>query len=292
LKTFALVAAPFIPFLSEELWQNLKTSEDKESVHLMDYPVYNEKFRDEDLEFKMASVQKAVSMGRSLRNQFNLKNRQPLASVALVTRNAEEKKVLSDMQNTIAEELNVKNVIFHEREDELVEYKAKANFRVLGKQLGGKMKAAAAEIAKLSTEQIEQILDGKTVAIKVDGEDVSLNQENVLVERFEKEDLKVINDGTLTVGLDTKITDELKKEGYVRDLVRGIQNLRKESGFEVTDRIELSVGGSEVLKSAFEIFKDFISGETLASSAVWNENISGTEIDCEDAKWTVSVKKI
>ncbi|WP_308687166.1 DUF5915 domain-containing protein, partial [uncultured Treponema sp.] len=165
-------------------------------------------------------------------------------------------------------------------------------FRVLGKQLGGKMKAAAAEIAKLSTEQIEQILDGKTVAIKVDGEDVSLNQENVLVERFEKEDLKVINDGTLTVGLDTKITDELKKEGYVRDLVRGIQNLRKESGFEVTDRIELSVGGSEVLKSAFEMFKDFISGETLASSAVWNENISGTEIDCEDAKWTVSVKKI
>ena len=292
LKTFALVAAPFIPFLTEELWQNLKTSEDKESVHLMDYPVYNEKFRDEDLEFKMASVQKAVSMGRSLRNQFNLKNRQPLASVALVTRNAEEKKVLSDMQNTIAEELNVKNVIFHEREDELVEYKAKANFRVLGKQLGGKMKAAAAEITKLSIEQIEQILDGKTVSIKVDGEDVSLNQENVLVERFEKEDLKVINDGTLTVGLDTKITDELQKEGYVRDLVRGIQNLRKESGFEVTDRIELSVGGSEVLKSAFEMFKDFISGETLASSAVWNDKTSGTDIDCEDAKWTVSVKKI
>ena len=292
MKTFALVAAPFIPFLSEELWQNLKTSEDKESVHLMDYPVYNEKFRDEDLEFKMASVQKAVSMGRSLRNQFNLKNRQPLASVALVTRNAEEKKVLSDMQNTIAEELNVKNVIFHEREDELVEYKAKANFRVLGKQLGGKMKAAAAEISRLSTEQIEQILDGKTVAIKVDGEDVSLNQENVLVERFEKEDLKVINDGTLTVGLDTKITDELKKEGYVRDLIRGIQNLRKESGFEVTDRIALSVGGSEVLKSAFEMFKDFISGETLASSVVWSENIFGTEIDCEDARWTVSVKKI
>lgn len=258
----------------------------------MDYPVYNEKFRDEDLEFKMASVQKAVSMGRSLRNQFSLKNRQPLASVALVTRNAEEKKVLSDMQDTIAEELNVKNVIFHEREDELVEYKAKANFRVLGKQLGGKMKAAAAEIAKLSSGQIEQILDGKSVSVKVDGEDVALSQENVLVERFEKEDLKVINDGTLTVGLDTKITDELKKEGYARDLVRGIQNLRKESGFEVTDRIELSVGGSESLKSAFEMFKEFISGETLASSAAWNENTSGAEIDCEDAKWIVSVKKI
>ena len=89
-----------------------------------------------------------------------------------------------------------------------------------------------------------------------------------------------------------QITDELKKEGYVRDLIRGIQNLRKESGFEVTDRIALFVGGSEVLKSAFEMFKDFISGETLASSAVWSENIFGTEIDCEDARWTVSVKKI
>ncbi len=291
LKTFALVASPFIPFLTEELWQNLKTADDKESVHLMDYPVYNEKLRDESLEFKMASVQKAVSMGRSLRNQFNLKNRQPLASVAFVTRNAEEKKVLFDMQTTIAEELNVKQVIFHDREDELVEYKAKANFRVLGKQLGGKMKLAAAEIAKLTSAQIESILEGQLVTIKVDGEDVALNQENVLVERLEKEDLKVLNEGTLTVGLDTKITDELKKEGYARDLIRGIQNLRKESGFEITDRIELSVCGNEILKSAFEMFKDFILGETLAEKFIWVENLSGTEIDCEDAKWIVSVKK-
>ncbi|MGN0730091.1 DUF5915 domain-containing protein, partial [Treponema sp.] len=292
LKTFALVSAPFIPFLSEELWQNLKTAQDKESVHLMDYPVCNECFRDKELEFQMASVQKAVSMGRSLRNQFNLKNRQPLASVALVTRDAEEKKVLSSMQDAIAEELNVKEVVFHEREAELVEYKAKANFRVLGKQLGGKMKAAASEIEKLPAAQIEQILEGKSVDLQFEGGSISLNQDNVIVERFEKENLKVLNDGTLTVGLDTRITDELKKEGYVRDLVRGIQNLRKDSGFEITDRIELSVGGSEVLKSAFEFFRDFVSNETLASSIIWNEKISGTEIDCEDEKWVVAVKKI
>ena len=149
----------------------------------------------------MATVQQAVSMGRSLRNQFNIKNRQPLASVALVTRNPDEKKVLQDMEDTIAEELNVKKVIFHEREDELVEYKAKANFRVLGKQLGPKMKLAAAEIEKLSNEQIAAILDGQKLSISVQDQDVDLSSENVIVERFEKEDLKVINEGTLTVGL-------------------------------------------------------------------------------------------
>ena len=258
----------------------------------MDYPVYNSRFRDETLEFQMATVQKAVSMGRSLRNQFNIKNRQPLASVALVTRNADEKKVLSDMKDTIVEELNVKEVVFHEREDELVEYKAKANFRVLGKQLGPKMKAAAAEIVKISTEMIEQILDGKTVTIKVDGEDVVLDSENVLVDRIEKEDLKIVNDGTLTVGLETKITDDLKNEGFARDLVRGVQNLRKESGFSVTDRIILTVGGDASLKNAFDMFKDFISGETLASSIEWNSDIAGgTVVDADESKWMVLVKK-
>ncbi len=292
LKTFTLVAAPFIPFLTEEMWQNLRTQEDKESVHLMDYPVYDASLRDEALEFQMDSVQKAVSMGRGLRNQFNLKNRQPLASVALVTRDADEKKVLADMKDTIAEELNVKDVIFHEREDELVEYKAKANFKVLGKQLGPKMKAAAAEIAKLSNDQIAAILDNSNVTINVDGTDVELNTENIIVERFEKEDLKVINDGTLTVGLETKITDELRKEGYARDLVRGIQNTRKESGFAVTDRINLVVSGDAELKGAFEMFKDFIAGETLALTAVWADSIDNAAvIEADDVKWSVSVAK-
>ena len=292
LRTFALVAAPFIPFLSEEMWQNLKTPEDKESVHLMDYPVYNAALRDEELEFQMATVQKAVSMGRSLRNQFNLKNRQPLSAVALVTRNADERSVLQDMQETIAEELNVKKVVFHEREDELVEYKAKANFRVLGKQLGKNMKAAAAEIVKLESTQIEQILEGKSISITVEGAAVTLDSENVIVDRIEKEDLKVINDGTLTVGLDTKITDELSKEGYARDLIRGIQNLRKESGFEVTDKINLTVSGDEALKGAFDMFKDYIAGETLAASINWADSIdNATGIDADNLHWQASVVK-
>ncbi len=292
LKTFSLVASPFIPFITEQIWQNLRTSEDKDSVHLCDYPVYNEKWHNEELEFKMATVQKAVSMGRSLRNTFNLKNRQPLASVALVTRNENEKRVLAEMEDSIREELNVKKVEFHDREDELVEYKCKANFKVLGKELGQKMKKAASVIQELTSEQIQSILEGTNLSIDVDGTTVELNTDKILVERLEKDGLKVLNEGTLTVGLDSKITDELKKEGYVRDLVRGIQNLRKESGFEVTDRINLTVSGDDELKASFEMFMDFVSSETLASSAEFVDSISGgTEVEADDKKWRISIDK-
>ena len=295
LKTFAKVASPFIPFITEEMWQNLKTDEDKESVHLEDYPVYNEKFHDEHLEFKMATVQKAISMGRSLRNQFNIKNRQPLASVALVTRNEEEKKVLAEMLDSIKEELNVKDVIFHEREDELVEYKAKANFKVLGKELGPLMKEAAAKIASLEQNLIQSILDGAKLTIEVADKTVDLVADKIIVDRIEKEDVKVINEGTLTVGLDTKITEQLKEEGYVRDLVRGIQNLRKESGFEVTDRIILKVGGAPELQSAYEAFEDFIKGETLAVEADWNDTIlqdtSSVKVEADDKVWSIKIEK-
>ena len=231
-------------------------------------------------------------MGRSLRNTFNLKNRQPLGSAQLVTRNKEERKVLEDMVDTISEELNVKKVEFHEQESELVEYSAKANFKVLGKILGAKMKLAAAEIMKLTGDFIARIVDGETLSIKVDGQDVELNSENIIVERAEKADLKVLNDGSLTVALDTKITDELKKEGYVRDLIRGIQNLRKESGFEVTDRINLKLNGDAELKGAFEMFRDLISSETLAVSAQWDDSLKGAEIESEDRIWSASVAKV
>ena len=291
LKTLCKVAAPFIPFITEEMYLNLKTSEDKESVHLCDYPVPNENWLNEELEFKMATVQKAVSMGHSLRNTFNLKNRQPLASVALVTRNVEEKRVLSEMEDCIREELNVKKVIFHEREDELVEYKAKANFKVLGKELGPLMKKAAGIIAELTSEQIESILDGTKLSIEVEGKQVELDSEKVLVERFEKDDLKVINEGTLTVGLDSKITDELKKEGYVRDLIRGIQNNRKESGFNVTDRITIKLYGDSDLESAYKMFSDFICNETLATSISWEDDSKAIEVEADDKKWKLSIEK-
>ena len=291
LKTLAKVAAPFVPFITEEMYQNLKTSEDKESVHLCSYPLANKEWKNEELEFKMATVQKAVSMGHSLRNQFNLKNRQPLQAVALVTRNPEEKRVLAEMEDSIREELNVKEVVFHDREDELVEYKAKANFKVLGKELGSLMKNAAGIIAELSSEQIQSLLDGNTLTIDVADKSVELNSEKVLVERIEKDDLKVINDGTLTVGLETKVTDELKKEGYVRDLIRGIQNLRKESGLNVTDRIILTYSGDDDLKAAFVKFSDLVCNETLATKVDYTSEKLSVEIESDDKKWGIKIEK-
>ena len=292
LKTLAQVAAPFVPFITEEMYQNLKTSSDKESVHLCDYPAVNKAWINETLEFKMNTVQQAVSMGHSLRNTFNLKNRQPLASIALVTRNPEEKKVLAEMEDCIREELNVKEVIFHEREDELVEYKAKANFKVLGKELGPKMKAAASVIQGLTSEQIQSILEGTKLSIDVEGTSVELDTEKVIVERLEKDNLKVLNEGTLTVGLDSMITDELKKEGYVRDLIRGIQNLRKETGLEVTDRINLTVSGDSELEQAFNMFKDFISNETLAAAAEFKPSASlETKVEADDKTWSICIEK-
>lgn len=291
LKTLAKVAAPFVPFITEEMYQNLKTSEDKESVHLCSYPLPNKEWKNEELEFKMATVQKAVSMGHSLRNQFNLKNRQPLQAVALVTRNPEEKRVLAEMEDSIREELNVKEVVFHDREDELVEYKAKANFKVLGKELGPLMKNAAGIIAELSSEQIQSLLDGNTLTIDVADKSVELNSEKVLVERIEKDDLKVVNDGTLTVGLETKVTDELKKEGYVRDLIRGIQNLRKESGLNVTDRIILTYSGDDDLKAAFVKFSDLVCNETLATKVDYTSEKLSVEIESDDKKWGIKIEK-
>ena len=297
LRTLALCASPFIPFVTEKMWQNLKLDDDKESVHLCDFPIYNENLRDKELEFKMSTAQKAVSMGRSLRNQFNLKNRQPLASAQIVTRNTAERKVLEEMKDAIREELNVKQVIFHEREEELVEYKAKANFRTLGKELGAKMKQAAAIICELENNQIEAIISGRELVIDVDGTDITLTAEKIVVERIEKENLKIINDGTITVGLDTKISDSLKKEGLARDLIRAIQTIRKNIGLTVLDKIDLTVSGDKELKSAFEMFSKLIATSTLTKNQKWADSLLvGTEIKIDENTpnerlWRVSVEK-
>lgn len=294
LKTLTLVAAPVIPFITETIWINLHNEGEPVSVHLCDFPVYDKVMRDEAIEFKMATVQKAVSMGRSLRYQFNLKVRQPLKAVELVTRDPDEKAVLLEMEDSIREELNVKKVIFHEREDEMVEYRAKANFRILGKELGSRMKKASAIIQELDQETIASILEGSTLSIEVEDKTVELTTGKIIVERIEKKNLHVVNDGTLTVALDSEITPELKMEGQIRDLVRGVQNLRKDSGLDVSDRIKLYVGGDATLKKALELFKDYLCEETLTVDCVWSDSKEDftTTVNVEDGVWKIAIEKI
>ncbi|GHT65333.1 isoleucine--tRNA ligase [Spirochaetia bacterium] len=296
LKKLITVAAPFMPFTTDAIWQNLRNADESESVHLVDFPLPQENRRDRELEFKMAAVQHAVSMGRSLRSQYNIKVRQPLRMVELVTRNPDEKKVLLEMEEIIREELNVKDVLFRDNEEDLVEYEVKANFRVLGKELGKDMKAAAERIAALSQTEIQGLLEGATLAIEVAGRTVDITADKLDVRRIEKANLKVLNEGTLTIGLDTEITEELSREGDVRDLVRGVQNLRKEKDLAVTDRIILYLSGSDKLKTAWESFAPFVASETLAQEVRWGvvEGQSpleaGTDLESAES-WLVKIEK-
>ncbi|MDR0635976.1 MAG: isoleucine--tRNA ligase [Treponema sp.] len=295
LKTFITVAAPFIPFTTDAIWGNLRVEgRDAESVHLADFPKPREERRDAQLEYKMAVVRHAVSMGRALRAMHNVKVRQPLKTVELVTHNIEEKKALLEMEDTIREELNVKQIIFPDNEADLVEYEVKANFRVLGKELGKDMKAVASRIAALSQNEIQGLLDGAILAIEADGRMVDIDASKLSIRRIEKANLKILNEGTLTVGLDTEITRELAEEGDVRDLIRGVQNLRKETGLAVTDRIRLRLCGSDKLKQAWEHFPDFIATETLAVETLWvKPNDSGlTKLEAGDETWLVRIEKV
>jgi len=291
LMKLILVAAPFIPFITEEMYANLRTPAQPESIHLCDFPVYDARRRDPGLERRMKVTMKTVSMGRSLRTQYALKIRQPLKALHLVTRDAEERTILAEMVPLIKDELNVKNVIFRENEDELVEYQAKANFRTLGKLLGKSMKSAAAEIEKLSLASIHSLLAGVSISLELDGRRIALSPEGVEIHRTEKENLKVINDGSLTVALDPELTPELIEEGLVRDLVRGIQSLRKDKGLEVTDRIELFLFGSEEVRAAAENHREHLLSETLAVSWNWRESRDAAEIDCGEEKCAVFLKK-
>jgi isoleucyl-tRNA synthetase len=238
-------------------------------------------------------------MGRSLRSQYNLKGRQPLKSVELVTRNLEEKRALREMEDSIREELNVKAVIFRDNEEDLVEYQAKANFRVLGKELGKDMKAVAARIETFSQAEIQGLLEGAALSIEA-GESpegapprtVEITAEKLDIRRIEKAKLRVLNEGTLTVGLDTDVTLELAQEGDARDLVRGVQNLRKDTGLEVTDRIALTLFGPDRLKAAWEAFGDYVSAETLAISTEWAQTEGQIPIDAGEEQWLVSLRKV
>ena len=297
LKTFITVTAPFAPFITEAIWQNLRGESDPESIHFCDYPAPREERRDRPLEFRMAAVQHAVSMGRALRSQYNIKVRQPLRMAELVTRNNDEKIALIEMEETIREELNVKEIIFRDNEEDLVEYEVKANFRIMGKELGKDMKAAAAKIETLSQTEIKGLLEGASLSLDIAAADggsrsFAITADKLDIRRNEKANLRILNEGTLTVGLDTEITRELSMEGDIRDLIRGIQNCRKEMGFSVTDRISLTVFGSDSLKEAWDNFSGEVAKETLAAESSWAQAEGQIPLEAGEEKWKVKIQRM
>jgi isoleucyl-tRNA synthetase len=286
------LAAPVIPFTTEEIYQNLKTPSMPQSIHLGDFPVTQEGQRDLQLERMMSLTQQAITMGRSLRSAHNLKIRQPLKKLYLVTRDESERKILEEMQGIISEELNVKEIYIQEDETGLVSYQAKANFKVLGQQLGKQMKQVAALIQNFSNSEIAAILDGGTKEVEYSEGKIVVSEADIVVQRFEMENMKVLNEGQLTVGFDTEITHELLLEGLARDIVRSVQSLRKESNFDVADRIVLQVHGGNEIRETFDLFGEYIKRETLAVEIQFTDSPTATEISCGEYPARISVQQV
>ncbi|MDO5576509.1 MAG: isoleucine--tRNA ligase, partial [Fibrobacter sp.] len=277
LVQFSKMTAPFLPFLTEAIYRNLvvgKIKDAPESVHLVSYPQAKAEDCDPDLELKMQLVRQAVAMGRALRSRFTIKTRQPLREFTIIVRDKNNLELLQQMETLIKEELNVKAVRFDTEEDVVVTISAKANFKKLGKVYGTRMKDAAAVINNFTAETIRELENGKRIAV----EGVEIGFDDIEIRRAKKEGFEVETLGELTVALDTAITDELKEEGMAREFINRVQNIRKSSNLNVTDRIRIFCSCSKTLETALVNFREYICNETLATDLVFESKTDAMEI--------------
>jgi isoleucyl-tRNA synthetase len=284
LITFCKTAAPFIPFITEEIYRNLANNQMPESVHLNDFPSPLKQARDPELEKQMTITMEAVSLGRFLRSQHSLKVRQPLAEASIVVADAESMELIKGTLDIIKEELNVKKVTISTDDSELVTKNIKPNFKALGPKLGACMKEAAAILSKLNDNDTKTLLNGKNITICLkSGEKVDISPNDVIVQRKERQGLCVANEGNITVALDTVMTNELKTEGFAREIVSRIQNARKNSGLEVTDRIKIEYFVDDPDTAAMlPDFSEYVCNETLAVTFSENQNIRNSEVQVNE----------
>ena len=261
-------------------------------MHLCDYPEPDAASRDEYLERQMELTMSAVSSGRFLRTANNLKVRQPLAKAVLAAPDAASRKMLEETAWIVAEELNVKQVEFCDDEEALVKRSAKANFKVLGSRLGKNMKEAAAKIQALSGREIGEILAGKPYRLALaDGTTAEISAGDLVVQREEKPGLVAASGDGITIALATELTPELEAEGFAREFVSKIQNLRKENGFDVVDRIRIEYRVPEKWNAAIESNLAYICEETLAKELVPGEAADGVDVDVNGEACRVRVEK-
>ena len=265
------VAAPFCPFVSEQIYRNLRGASDPESVHLCDFPVAEAAARDLRLEEDMALVQRVVSLGRQLRTDEDLKVRQPLARLRVASADAALRTALAGYADIVREELNVKDVAFDEDETAFATLSLKADFKALGPRFGAKMKAAAAAIAALGQEQAAALARGETVSLSIQGEEATLGPGDVVIRREPREGLVVAAEGDVVVALETALTPALVAEGLMREFVSKVQALRKEADLEVTQRIDIAVQADDEVSAALEAWQDTILEETQADALVFGE---------------------
>jgi isoleucyl-tRNA synthetase len=261
--------APFMPFVAEEIYRNLVLPAEKdapESVHLCDYPASEPALIDSDLEAGMLAVMRAVTLVRAGRNRSRIKVKQPLASVRLSLGEKVDDDILASLLEHLKEEVNVKQVLMEEDLSEYVSFAVLPRFDVLGPKLGDKVKHLKAVLDGLDTESIRKLDSGAAVTVSLQGEDFEIEPDAVTVRKTEKEGFVFESSGAAAIVLDVNLTEDLLVEGCAREIVSSIQNLRKKSGFEVTDNIRVHIAGGGLVLKAVEAFREHIMSETLAET--------------------------
>ncbi len=299
LTIVAKLMAPIAPFYADMLFSDLNKAtgnETDQSIHLIDFPAFDEKLIDKELETKMAIAQKASSMVLALRRKEKLKVRQPLAKIIVPVLSTHFQEQFDAVKNIILAEVNVKEVEFLTDTSGIISKKIKPNFKTLGPKFGKLMKQIAGAVNKFEQTDISEFEKSGSYEISVGDEKITLTLEDVEIQTEDIPGLTVATEGQLTVALDINITDELKQEGIAREFINKIQNLRKESNFEVTDRVNLTIAKHDEFNKAVLNYKDYICTQTLANQLLLVDNLndlSAKEVEIDkDVVAKIIVEKI
>ena len=297
LETVAKLMAPIAPFYADQLFCDLISVTGREqvySVHLSDFPVCQEALIDKNLEERMQMAQTISSMVLALRRKVNIKVRQPLHVLMVPVLDEHQKESIEAVKQLILNEVNVKDMKFVDNTAGILVKRIKPDFKKLGPRYGKIMKALAAAIQQMSQDDINAFEKAGTFTLQVDGQEAVLEKADVEIISEDIPGWLVANEGRLTVALDITVTDELKKEGLARELVNRIQNLRKSSGFEITDKVNITLASSAEMDGAVEAYQEYIKSQVLANNLVVTaESISdATVLDFEDFTLAVKVEKI
>ena len=297
LETVAKLMAPIAPFYADQLFCDLISVTGREqvySVHLSDFPVCQEALIDKNLEERMQMAQTISSMVLALRRKVNIKVRQPLHILMVPVLDEHQKESIEAVKQLILNEVNVKDMKFVDNTAGILVKRIKPDFKKLGPRYGKIMKALAAAIQQMSQDDINAFEKAGTFTLQVDGQEAVLERADVEIISEDIPGWLVANEGRLTVALDITVTDELKKEGLARELVNRIQNLRKSSGFEITDKVNITLASSAEMDGAVEAYQEYIKSQVLANNLVITaEPISdATSLDFEDFTLAVKVEKI
>ena len=296
LETVAKLMAPIAPFYADRLFCDLVAvtgRETVESVHLSDFPVCHEEMIDKNLEERMQIAQDISSMVLALRRKVNIKVRQPLQTIMVPVVDAHQQESIEAVKALILNEVNVKELKFVDNAAGVLVKRIKPDFKKLGPRFGKGMKAVAAAIQAMSQADINAFEQAGTFTLTVDGQPAVVERADVEIISEDIPGWLVANEGRLTVALDITVTDALRKEGLARELVNRVQNLRKNNGYDVTDKITVTILSNEMMDAALDTYKEYIAGQVQAVSVEVTDAISdATELDFEDFKLLVRIEKV